>query len=170
MLCLSETFEACLRQEQPSSEENILVHGISGGAQLAGEDPAEALVAFLGFLGADMVVAFHAGFDARLITRALRAHLGVKLRRNWFDAGRLLAALLPEDTHGKHSLDHWLERFGVSAYSRHDPLSDATATAELVLVALELAIARGIGTARELHALCAAHKELSRLHGPRGWS
>ncbi|MGH8630916.1 MAG: 3'-5' exonuclease [Burkholderiales bacterium] len=163
VLHLNETFEVCIRQAAPSAEENILVHGISGSAQLAGEDPPAALAAFLEFLRGDLPIAFHAAFDAALIARALRTHLGVRLRRRWFDAEEILAALFPQDAGDKRSLDQWLAHFGISGYSRHDALADAFATAELLMVALEQASARGISTARELERLCSAHKELARL-------
>lgn len=167
---LSEAFEVCIRQEQPSAEENILVHGISGSVQLAGVDAPAALVAFLEFLRDDVPVAFHAAFDAALLVRALRIHLGVKLRRRWLDAAQLLAVLFPEQAADNRTLDQWLEHFGVRGYARHDALSDAFATAQLLLVVMEQASARGIATARELYALCAAHEELTRLRRARGWS
>jgi DNA polymerase-3 subunit epsilon len=167
---LNETFEVCVRQTQPSAEENILVHGISGNAQLAGVDTPEALVAFLEFLRGDIPVAFHAAFDAALIARALRIHLGVRLRRRWFEAAELLAALFPEQAADNPALDQWITHFGVSGYARHDALSDAFAAAQLLLVVMEQAGARGVATARELYALCAAHQELARLRRARGWS
>jgi len=170
VLRLDETFEARIRQSRPSSEDNILVHGISTSAQLAGEEPAAALVAFLQFLRDDVPVAFHAAFDATLIARALRSQLGVKLRRTWFDAEEIIAVLFPDDAGEERSLDHWLARFAIPGYARHDALSDAFATAELVMVALEQAAARGIRTARELNRLCAAHRQLGQLRRGRGWS
>jgi DNA polymerase-3 subunit epsilon len=167
---LGESFEVCIRQAQPSAEENILVHGISGSTQLAGVDAPEALVAFLEFLRGDVPVAFHAAFDAALIARALRTHLGVKLRRRWFDAAQLLVALFPEQADDMRTLDQWLAHFGVRGYARHDALSDAFATAQLLLVAMERAGTRGIASARALHALCAAHQELARMRPARRWS
>lgn len=168
-LRLNETFEARLRQSRPSAEENILVHGITGGDQLNGEDPAAALVAFLEFLRADVPVAFHAAFDAALIDRALRSTLGMRLRRDWFDAAEIVSALFPGGVGAEPSLDHWLARFAIGGYTRHDALSDAVATAELLLVALEEAEARGIRTAGELRRLCAEHRELARLRRGPGW-
>jgi DNA polymerase-3 subunit epsilon len=170
LLRLDETFEARLRQSRPSAEDNILLHGITARDQLAGEEPAAALVAFLQFLQGDVPVAFHAAFDAALIGRALRVHLGVKSRRVWFDAADIVSALFAPDGPAERSLDDWLARFEIPCGARHDALSDAVATAELILVAQEQAVARGIGTARELQRLCAEHSELRRLRGRRGWS
>lgn len=170
LLRLDETFEARLRQSRPSAEDNILLHGITAGEQLAGEEPAAALIAFLQFLQGDVPVAFHAAFDAALIGRALRAHLGVKFRRVWFDAADIVAALFSQDVAAGRSLDDWLARFAIPCDTRHDALSDAVATAELLLLAQEQAVARGIATARELHRLCAEHSELRRLRSGRGWS
>jgi DNA polymerase-3 subunit epsilon len=168
VLRLNEIFEVCIRQTRPSEDDNILVHGISASAQLAGEDAAQALVAFLEFLRGDQPVAFHAAFDATLTARALRTVLGVKLRRRWFDAEEMVCALFPHEPGQNRSLDHWLARFGIPGYSRHDALSDAIATAELLLIALEQASAQGIRTARELQRLCDSHKELVRLRRAQG--
>lgn len=164
-LHLAEVFTVSLRQPSPSAEDNILVHGITGSAQLSGEDPAAALLGFLQFLRDDLPVAFHAVFDATLLARAVRAHLGAKLRTTWFDAELILAALFPDPAAPRRSLDDWLRRFGISGYTRHDALSDAFATAELMLVAIEEAGLRGVRTARDLQRLCGAHRALARLRG-----
>jgi DNA polymerase-3 subunit epsilon len=49
--CISpgDCFAAVLRQQQPSSRENILVHGIGEQQQALGQAPEAALEAFLAF-------------------------------------------------------------------------------------------------------------------------
>jgi DNA polymerase-3 subunit epsilon len=166
-LHLDEVFAVSLRQHYPSAEDNILVHGITGSAQLTGEEPATALLGFLQFLRNDIPVAFHAAFDATLLAHAMRMHLGAKLRRVWFDAEWILAALFPDAAGTRRSLDDWLRRFGISGYTRHDALSDAFATAELLLIAIEQAGLQGARSARDLQRLCAAHRALVRLRRTR---
>ncbi|HEX4944620.1 MAG TPA: exonuclease domain-containing protein, partial [Usitatibacteraceae bacterium] len=74
---LADSFEVILRQDAPSTVDNIEVHGIGGMEQTEGEDPGEALAAFLAFIGKDPLVAFHAPFDSTMLRRAIDRHLGV---------------------------------------------------------------------------------------------
>jgi DNA polymerase-3 subunit epsilon len=141
---LGRSFYAVLRQAEASSRENILVHGIGGTAQRSGDDPAEALLAFLEFAGKAPLVGFHAGFDDALIRRALREVLGEAWSGKWVDLAQLAPELLPEDARARTNLDAWLARFGIEVFSRHDAAADALATAELLLALLPRAAERGI--------------------------
>lgn len=142
------SFERILEQGAPSSAENILIHGISGSQQLAGVNASSALLDFLEYAGNGELVAFHAGFDRHFLDRALRRSLGCNTRGRWFDLALLLPVLVP-DYQGQH-LDDWLIRFGITPAQRHSALGDAAATAELLLIALARAQARGIATLRAL--------------------
>ena len=143
---LGRSFYAVLRQPEPSSRENILVHGIGGTAQRAGEDPAEALLAFLEFAGKAPLVGFHAGFDDALIRRATREFLGEACERRWIDLAQLAPELMPEEARARQHLDAWLERFGIEVSSRHDAAADALATAQLLLALLPRAAERRVAT------------------------
>ena len=143
---LGRSFYAVLRQPEPSSRENILVHGIGGTAQRAGEDPAEALLAFLDFAGKAPLVGFHAGFDDALIRRATREFLGEACQRRWIDLAQLAPELMPEEARARQHLDAWLERFGIQVSSRHDAAADALATAQLLLALLPRAAERRVAT------------------------
>lgn len=133
---LGRSFYCVLRQAEASSRENILVHGIGGAAQRAGEDAAEALLAFLEFTGKAPLVGFHAGFDDALIRRAMRECLGEPCRRRWIDLAELAPRLLPGAGRARQDLDAWLERFGIEVFHRHDAVADALATAQLFLALL----------------------------------
>ena len=124
---LGRSFYVVLRQPEASSRENILVHGIGGTAQREGEDPAEALLAFLEFAGKAPLVGFHAGFDDALIRRAMREFLGEPYDRRWIDLAQLAPELMPEEARARTHLDAWLERFGIEVFSRHDAAADALA-------------------------------------------
>ena len=143
---LGRSFYAVLRQREPSSRENILVHGIGGAAQRAGEDPVQALLAFLEFAGKAPLVGFHAGFDDVLIRRAMREFLGEPYARQWIDLAQLAPELVPEEGRARQHLDAWLERFGIEAFSRHDAAADALATAQLLLALLPRAASRPVST------------------------
>jgi DNA polymerase-3 subunit epsilon len=144
-----------LRQEAASSTENILVHGIGGDAQRAGQPADEALAAFAGYLGDGLPVAFHAPFDAAVLRRALRGPLrevGAKLAPGrWLDLAPLAAALNPALV--ARALDDWLAAFGIDCPARHDALADAFASAQLMLVLLAQAEKQGVHSVRALRAL-----------------
>lgn len=147
---LGETFEVILRQEAASTKENILLHGIGGTAQVEGEPPAESLLRFLEFIGKDPLLAFHAAFDAGMIRKAMLRRLGFRLRHQWLDLAILAPALFPELGERRRSLDEWSAYFAIPNYARHDAMADALATAQLGLIVLEAARARGIATLARL--------------------
>jgi DNA polymerase-3 subunit epsilon len=133
---LGRAFYAVLRQPEVSSHENILVHGIGGTQQREGEDPPEALLAFLEFAGKAPLVGYHAAFDDGMIGRATTEFLGLAFERPWIDLAYLAPDLMPAEAHKRKHLDAWLELFGIEVFSRHDAIADALATAQLLLAVL----------------------------------
>jgi DNA polymerase III subunit epsilon len=142
---LGEAYTAGLRQTASSEPCNILVHGITGDAQLAGRTVEEVIGELQRFVGEGIPVGFHAGFDATV----LRRH-GLRLRQDWLDLATLAPALFPRLRPRESSLDHWLKQFAIPAHARHDALGDAFSTAQLLLVALKEAERQGV---RKLEAL-----------------
>jgi DNA polymerase-3 subunit epsilon len=134
---LAGCFEAVLRQPQSSSRDNILVHRIGGQRQLAGEDPAEALVRFLEYVGRAPLVAFRAEFDQTMLDRTLQETLGVATQSAWIDLAKVLPALYPGND--CRTMDDWLAKMRIRMLARHDALADALATAQMLQVALAAA-------------------------------
>jgi DNA polymerase III subunit epsilon len=134
-ITMGDSFSVVLQQRESSRKENILIHGISGSEQREGVLPVDALLAFLEFIGKSPLVAFHVNFDETMIKRALRQYLGVSFKHLWLDLAYVLPALWPELMRSHRSLDDWMTRFGVRNDDRHNALSDALATAQLLLVA-----------------------------------
>lgn len=159
VLQLGHGFEVVLQQTSASSVENILVHGIDGTTQTTGKAPADALLAFLSFLGNAPLVAYHAPFDRTMIDRATRHYLGVILGNPWLDLALLAPALYPALASGRHALDDWTAAFGIENLNRHNAVADAFATAQLLLAML--ARARSSGAARL--------KDLIRLEKDQLW-
>jgi DNA polymerase-3 subunit epsilon len=141
-----------LRQAQPSSADNILVHGITPTTQAAGVALESALLEFLEYAGKDPLVAFHAGFDREVLGRACRETLGVRLPNAWLDMAALAQALAPEAINGRADLDRLVAHFGISTGERHRAVSDARATAELFLMLLVRARERRVETLSALQA------------------
>lgn len=132
-VALDDAMEVVLQQEKVSEKDNILIHGITGEAQREGVPPAEALLAFLEYLGKDPLVAFHVAFDNSMISKAIRRHLGFKFDHRWVDLAYVAPAIYPELTYKCRSLDQWMAQFGIGNFARHSALADAVSTAELML-------------------------------------
>jgi DNA polymerase III subunit epsilon len=154
---LAQSFEVVLRQEQVSSHENILIHGIGGMAQREGLPPADALLDFLAFLGKSPLVAFHAAFDQTMIDRAMRTSLGLRWRHPWLDLAYVMPALLPGLSGRRQALDDWTSHFQIDNFARHSASADALATAQLLLCAMHLAKHERAVSYQALQAIEAAH-------------
>ncbi|MEO1767905.1 3'-5' exonuclease [Thiobacter aerophilum] len=161
VLALGDSLEVVLQQEEVSGTANILVHGIGGTAQRAGLPPPEALLRFLEYTGRDPLVAFHAAFDVIMIWRALRDTLGLRWKPVVLDLADLLPALFP--ALGLRTLDEWLAYFSIDHYARHQALSDAYATAQLMQVALARAREQGYGDLATLLRLARDQRALARF-------
>lgn len=158
---LADSFEVVLRQEAPSSVENIEVHGIGGTEQTEGEAPAAALAAFLDFVGKDPLVAFHAPFDSIMLRRAIDEHLGLAFKRPWLDLADVAPLAWPKYASRLEGLDAWLEQFSIPVAFRHRAIADCLATAQLMLMVLEEAPVIGAPTAGRLLGLSGAGRWLS---------
>ena len=150
LVSLERGFEVVLRQNKPSTNGNILVHGIDGTTQLSGREPAEALTEFLDFVGKDLLVGFHANFDRVMITRAMRKALGIELENPWLDLAVVTPELLPERAGGAATLDDWTERLGIENPARHNAVADALVTAQLLQVTLAAAQERRLESGADL--------------------
>jgi DNA polymerase-3 subunit epsilon len=155
---LGESFEVVLRQEKASTDENIEVHGIGAAEQAGGEDPREALAAFLAFVGKDPLAAFHAPFDATMLRRAVERHLGVAFARPWIDLAEVAPLVWPKYASRLSGLDDWLEALSIPVVHRHRAIGDCLATAQLLLMVLPAARSIGAPTDGELLAVADAHR------------
>lgn len=128
---LGDSFEVFLRQQEVSSRENILLHGIGAQRQTEGLPVPEALAAFRAYIGASPLLAFHAPFDQTLVNRYLRDEPGGQPPNPWLDIEQLCAV-----THEQarcRSLDEWLAHFGIECAVRHQAAADTLAECELLL-------------------------------------
>ncbi len=143
----NDAFQIVLRQEQASTRENILIHGIGGGAQTGGVEPVEALLSFLNYIGNSPLIAYHAVFDQHMIDKAMKTYLGSSLGRTWIDLAWVLPEFFPYITGAKVPLDEWLHYFGIENIVRHNAVSDAYATAKLLQVAIAAGRQKGVENA-----------------------
>ncbi len=157
---LAQCFHLVLRQEVSSNHANILVHQIGGQRQLQGADPVDALLDFLEFTAHAPLVAYRAEFDRTMLDRALQEHLGLATQSLWIDLAELLPALLPSNE--CRTMDDWLERFSIRLLQRHDALADALATAQMLLVVLQLARSFDMVTPQQLNQMQRAQRWLGK--------
>ena len=130
-----DAFSAVVRQEQPSTRENILVHGIGHERQASGAASEAAVAAFLAYAGHSPRVAWRAAFDRAVVSRALRA---ARLEETglWLDLAALMPVLFPGRGVADAPLERWLAAFAIPHPARHDALGDAYASAQLLQIAL----------------------------------
>ncbi|MGA0033846.1 MAG: PolC-type DNA polymerase III [Burkholderiales bacterium] len=162
---LDSAFETVFRQPSASSGANILIHGIDGTTQLAGQEPATATLQFIGHVRRSPLAGFHAGFDRVMIDRAARVAIGEAPSNIWLDLARLAPALFPgTGSMLDHSLDDWLEKFGIANHARHNALADALATAQLLQIVLAQAMAQGAATLADLMRIEQEQRWLAQLN------
>lgn len=138
-ITMAPVCEVGLRQLEATATDNILVHGITTGQQLAAMEPAQALLDWLEYAGGHPRLAYHAAFDRLALERASLAWLDLKDRTIWLDLAVLAPLLVPQGPGFNRPLDDWLAYFRIPVYQRHGALADAYATAQLWLALLPAA-------------------------------
>lgn len=156
---LGDSFEVVLQQDETSSKDNILLHGIGVQQQRNGMEPAQALRGFANFAGNSPLLAFHAAFDQTMIGRYTRAHLGANLPNPWLDIDHL-CAVTHEGVRAR-ALDDWMSHFGIECAVRHQAAADTLAECEL-LQRIWPRVAAQCSNWRETKALAAQHRWLTR--------
>ncbi|PZW49836.1 PolC-type DNA polymerase III [Pseudomonas sp. URMO17WK12:I2] len=131
---LGEQFECTLQRDGHTVSASVLIHGLAPSAIAAGIEPAEALLAFMEFLGDSPLLAFHAGFDQRMLARALKDILNLRLRHPFYDVAELAPMLCPQADIRNGGLDDWTAHFALQVGQRHHASADALVTAELALI------------------------------------
>lgn len=130
----AQQFECTLQCPDRPLNDSILIHGIAPSALAAGQEPAEGLLDFMEYLGDSPLLAFHAGFDQRMLSRALKEHLGYRLQHSFLDVAELAPLLCPNANVRRGGLDDWIAHFSLQVHQRHHASADALATAELALI------------------------------------
>ncbi len=159
---LSQQFECTLQREGHQASASTLIHGIAPSAIAMGEAPAEALLDFMEFVGDSPLLAFHAEFDQRMLARALKQSLGLRLQHTFIDVAEIAPLLCPKANVGNAGLDGWSQHFGLQVQQRHHASADALVTAELALILLSKARQQGLDSLpRLLHQLNSRRRQLA---------
>jgi DNA polymerase-3 subunit epsilon len=156
---LGDSFEVVVRQEETSTKDNILLHGIGAQKQRDGQDPVIALRAFADYAGNAPLLAFHAAFDQAMIGRYAREHLGTDLPNPWLDIDHLCAVTYEKVR--ARALDDWMNHFGIHCAVRHQAAADTLAECEL-LQRIWPKVAPQCANWRDVQRLAAQHRWLAR--------
>uniref|UniRef100_I2Q396 Exonuclease, DNA polymerase III, epsilon subunit family n=1 Tax=Desulfovibrio sp. U5L TaxID=596152 RepID=I2Q396_9BACT len=153
-----EAFYTLVRPPAEVPRDATLVHRLTGAALADAPPVAEALAAFLDFLGPAVVVGHHVDLDMGFLNAAARRHMGGELAAPCIDTLRLAMALEekrltvaagPGGADGFERVDYRLpalcRRYGLPGFAAHDARADALAAAYLFLY-----LARHGGRARPL--------------------
>lgn len=131
---LSQQFECTLQRDGHQANASTLIHGIAPSEIAMGEEPAEALLDFMAFLGGSPLLAFHAEFDQRMLARALKQTLDYRLQHHFLDVAEMAPLLCPNANIRHAGLDNWAQYFGLQVQQRHHASADALVTAEIALI------------------------------------
>lgn len=156
---LGDSFEVVLQQDEVSTKDNILLHGIGAQQQRDGMAPALALGAFKDFIGDSPLLAFHAAFDQAMIDRSARKHQRRRLANRWLDIDHLCAVTF--EAVPARALDDWMSYFGISCAMRHQAAADTMAECEL-LQRIWPKIAASCSSWRDVQKLAAQHRWMVR--------
>ena len=156
---LGDSFEVVVRQDEASTKDNILLHGIGAQKQRDGQDPVIALRAFADYAGNAPLLAFHAAFDQAMIGRYARQHLGTDLPNPWLDIDHLCAVTYEKVR--ARALDDWMSHFGITCAVRHQAAADTLAECEL-LQRIWPKVAPQCANWRDVQHLAAQHRWLAR--------
>lgn len=148
---MGSQYECTLYRADHKVTEAILIHGLAPSDIAQGMAPEDALLDFIEFAGESVMLAFHAAFDQRMLSRSLRRDLAFRLQHRFVDVAELAPLLCPDARVGRGGLDDWQRHFGLNNSQRHNAAADALATAEIALILLSKARSQGIRTLAELH-------------------
>ena len=161
---LGQQFECTLLRAAQPHNQSVLIHGLGPSAIAAGCEPAEGLLACLEFIGASPVLGFHAPFDQRMLSRALKTSLNYPLQHPFIDLADLAPLLYPDAGIHKGGLDDWLKHCGLQITERHNAGADALVTAELALMLFSRARRQGLGNLLAIEQRLTTERRRQQAH------
>jgi DNA polymerase-3 subunit epsilon len=137
-ILLGQIFNETVNPGQEMSHSSIKLHGIVPARLAQARSPAEVFQDFLAFLGQDIVVAHHAGFDLHFLNQMMKQKYGFPLQNLVLDTMELCREIvfLPlrppsrvSRFQTRHTLEDAARHFGIEIWDRHTAVGDAMATA-----------------------------------------
>lgn len=165
-LHLGDQFECTIYRPHLRANEATVLHEISPQQMRGGEQAAVALHDFLIWADTCVMVAFHAGFEQRMLARSARDELGLRLEHRYLDVAEMAPMLFPE-AQDCRSLDDWQRHFGLVNSERHNAAADAQVTAEILLILLHRLTREGTRSLAELNNRLSMWRRLHRGRASR---
>lgn len=146
-ILLDDVFEATVQIEFNTSA--VMVHGITRQQSMQGVEEAEAVAAFLEYLGEDILVGHHVMFDYLLIEGAAQRCANRRLSNRALDTMSLAIALekagaFVDSPIESFDFDSLCARFNIVTHDRHTASGDAYLTAQIFLKLMRLIKRNGL--------------------------
>ena len=159
---LGDIFCEMINPDRSIPADSIKIHGITPDQVNDARSAIEVLQDLLPYVGQDILVAHHAGFDMNFLNRIMEKRFGFPMQNLVLDTASLCKqVVLPSDPYGinRHegscSLDSLMARFGLEAPERHTAFGDALATALIFQRMLAMLEHSGRNTLGELARMAA---------------
>ena len=129
---ISDNFEVFVKQRK-FNPETVKIHGIIQNEKFEKISELEALKKFLSYIQNSVLVAHHAGFDIKMLNKALKRNSLPKLKNKVLDTSilykktRIATNLIDRDK--IYSLDEIAEAYNIELTDRHTASGDAYITA-----------------------------------------
>ncbi len=133
---IKDNFEVFLDQQR-FNPDTVKIHGIIKNERINKVKEVTAIERFLGYIGNSVLVAHHAGFDVKMINKALTRNGLPKLKNKVLDTAiiykrtRLKTNLI--DREKVYSLDEIAEAYNIEVTDRHTASGDAYITAIILM-------------------------------------
>ena len=154
-ICLDRSFECYLQQVRAPEKDSIKIHGILPRDLHWGQSEAEAMEAFVQYIGRGVLVGHNVFFDQAILNRTLAQQVGDTLKNPVVDTHQLALRLehifVPQFyRRDEYTLDALCRRFQIPLNDRHTAAGDAYITAVLLVKMLSRLRGRGITTLQKL--------------------
>ena len=167
VLHMADQFECTLLRPDHQANQATVLHEIAPSHIHSGQAVEAALNAFMLFAGPSVLLAFHAGFDQRMLTRCLRKDLNHRLQHRFLDVAELAPMLFPQAAGQCSTLDDWQQYFQLTNNERHNAAADAQVTAEILLILLNRLARQGTNTLAELNNRLSVWRRLNQTRAGR---
>ena len=147
---LAERFVTLVNPERVIPLEIVTFNGITDAMVAEAPPSSEIFPAFLEFLGDTALVAHNLPFDQRFLRHEVAQATGDRPTNPRLCTVRLARKLFPDLR--SRELDRLCRHLGIRIHRRHRAEGDAEATAQLLLVEIEMLLAPGIATLDEAQA------------------
>ena len=137
-ILLAQIFNEMINPGREIPRASIKLHGIYPGRVAQARTDEEVFSDFLNFLGDDILVAHHAGFDLYFLNKIMKRKYGFGLQNLVLDTEKLYREIvfLPLQPPSRaarfqsgYSLDAIADHFAIEIQDRHTAMGDALATA-----------------------------------------